>query len=253
MTPFRRVFPLLLLAAILSSAGGAQRARAEYREISVENGGKIAGTILTAGDVPILPPLPVFKQQEICGGNVVDFRLVVGPGDGLANAVVYLVDVPAGKPILRDHAVLLDNAKCAFIPHVRSGSVGQTLEIHNSDPFVHDAHAWLGTRTLFNDGILPGHTAHEPLSDAGLIHINCNVRHTWMQAYVYVGDNPYNAVTGPDGRYVIDGIPPGTYTVRVWHELLGNIDRSVTVESGKTTTVDAALPIVAPVPPAQAP
>jgi hypothetical protein len=74
-----------------------------------------------------------------------------------------------------------------------------------------------------------------------------------MQAYVYVGDNPYNAVTGADGRYVIDGIPPGTYTVRVWHELLGNIDRSVTVESGKTATVDVAFPIAAPIPPPQAP
>src|SRR5262249_55596074 len=50
-----------------------------------------------------------------------------------------------------------------------------------------------------------------------------------------------------------DQVPPGMYTVRVWHELLGSIDRPVTVEAGKTATVDFALPMVAPVPPAQAP
>jgi hypothetical protein len=73
---------------------------------------------------------------------------------------------------------------------VRSAAVGQTLEIHNSDPFLHDAHLWLGTRSLFNVGILPDHTRREPLADAGLIHINCNVRHTWMHAYVFVAENP---------------------------------------------------------------
>jgi hypothetical protein len=153
----------------------------------------------------------------------------------------------------RDRPVVLDNVKCAFVPHVLSATVGQTLEIHNSDPFPHDAHAWLGTRTLFNVGILPGHTSRQPLADAGLIHINCNVRHTWMHAYVSVSDDPYHAVTGADGRFAIDQVPPGTYTLRIWHELLGSVDRPVTVEAGKTATVDFALPATAPLPTPEAP
>jgi hypothetical protein len=74
-----------------------------------------------------------------------------------------------------------------------------------------------------------------------------------MHAYVFVADHPYHAVSGGDGRYLLDQVPPGTYTLRVWHEILGNIDRPVTVEAGKTATVDVALPLVAPVPPAHAP
>jgi hypothetical protein len=240
-----------LLAAVWSSAGVGE-AGADYREVPVADGGAVSGAVLVAGEVPGLPPQPVFKELKFCGEAMADERLVVGPGGVLANAVVDLIEVPAGKPVPRD-PVMLDNSKCAFVPHVRSATVGQTLEIHNSDPFLHDAHAWLGTRSLFNVGILPGHTTHQPLADAGLIHINCNVRHTWMHAYVFVADDPYHAVTGADGRFTIDQVPPGTYTVRVWHELLGSIDRPVTVEGGKTAQVDFALPMVAPVPPAQAP
>ena len=242
----------VFLVAIWLCAG-AQGVLAEYREVSVANGGTVAGTILVAGEVPVLAPQPVFKQLGFCGDTVPDQRLVVGPGGALANAVVELVGVTAGKPVPRDQAVVIDNVKCAFVPHVRSATVGQTLEIHNSDPFLHDAHAWLGTRTLFNVGILPGRTSRQPLTDAGLVHINCNVRHTWMHAYAFVGDNPYHAVTGADGRFAIDQVPPGSYTLRVWHELLGSVDRPVTVEPGKTATVDVAMPATAPLPPAEAP
>jgi plastocyanin len=232
---------------------GAWAVSAEYREVPVNDGAAISGTVLVAGKVPALPPQPVFKELKFCGDAMADQRLVVGRGGVLANAVVHLVDVSAGKPIPRDRPVLLDNVKCAFVPHVRSASVGQTLEIHNTDPFLHDAHAWLGTTSLFNVGILPGHTARQLLADPGLVHINCNVRHTWMHAYVFVADDPYHTVTGSDGRFVIDDVPPGTYTLRVWQELLGSIDRQVTVEPGKNITVDLALPLTAPVPPAEAP
>jgi len=224
----------------------ARGAAADYREIDVPNGGQITGVVLAAGEVPVLPPQPVFKQLDFCGSGLRDERLIVGAGGALQGAVVHLADVQAGKPVARQQPVVLDNVKCAFVPHVASGSVGQTLEIRNADPFLHDAHAWLGTRTLFNVGILPGHTSRQPLAEAGLIHINCNVRHTWMHAYLFVADDPYVAVTGADGRFTLEGVPPGAYTLRVWHELLGGLERPVTVEPGKTATVDFALPVVAP-------
>ncbi|MGH7789814.1 MAG: carboxypeptidase regulatory-like domain-containing protein [Candidatus Binatia bacterium] len=227
-------------------------AAAEYRAEPVVDGGSISGRVLAAGDIPQLPPQPVYKEHGVCGKALPDQRLMVGKGGALANAVVDVVGITAGKPIPRDRPVVFDNAKCQFVPHVAAGAVGQTVEFHNSDPFLHDAHAWLGTRTLFNIGVLPDHTARRPLTDAGLVHINCNVRHTWMHAYLFVGENPYAVVTGADGQFALDQVPPGTYTVRVWHELLGSLERPVTVEAGKTATVDFALPVTA-VEPAAAP
>lgn len=242
-----------VLVALVWLCALAQKGAAQYREENVVNGGTIAGTVLVGGDVPALPPLPVFKQLETCGSTIADERLVSGAGGALRNAVVYLPDIAAGKPIPRNQPVVFDNVKCAFVPHVLTASTGETLEIHNTDPFLHDAHAWLGTNTLFNVGILPGHSSHQPLTEAGLIHINCNVRHTWMHAYLFVAENPYHAVTGADGRFELTEVPPGNYKVRVWHELLGSVEAPVTVEPGKTTTVNLALAATAPVgPPAEA-
>jgi hypothetical protein len=233
---------LLLISSVVAATAPAAAA---YREIPVENGGSITGHVRVVGDVPALPPQPVFKQQETCGTTVPDERLVLGANKALRYAVVSLTDITAGKPVPRDRAVTLDNVKCAFAPHVVAASVGQMLIMHNSDPFLHDAHALMGERTLFNVAIPKGMTVRKPLAYAGLIHINCNVRHTWMHAYLFVAEHPYDTVTNDAGQFTIDGIPPGTYTLRVWHELLGSSERSVTVAAGQATTVDVDLQAVA--------
>jgi Carboxypeptidase regulatory-like domain len=77
-------------------------------------------------------------------------------------------------------------------------------------------------------------------------HLNCNVRHTWMHAYVFVTDDPYHSVTDGDGHFVLTDVPPGTYTIAVWHERLGSRERQVTVGPGETATVDFELEALAP-------
>ena len=140
----------------------------------------------------------------------------------------------------------LDNRKCAFVPHVLAASIGETLEMHNEDPFLHDAHAWLGTETLFNLAIPKGRTVRRVLDRPGVVHVNCNVRHTWMHAYLFVTEHPYHAVTDGRGQFVLDDVPPGVHTITVWHELLGSRERQVTVAAGETATVDFTLEPLAP-------
>ena len=219
----------------------AAPAGATYNGGPVANGGKIVGTVRVTGDIPSLPPQPVFKHQETCGTTVTDERLMTGPNGALRNAVVYLSGITSGKPVSRDTPVKLDNRKCAFVPHVVDGTVGQMIQIHNDDPFLHDAQALLGPRTLFNVAVPRGRTVRRPLADTGLVHINCNVRHTWMHAYLFVGENPYHAVSEGGGKFEIDDVPPGTYTLHVWHEMLGSVEQPVTVQGGKTTTLQIEL------------
>jgi hypothetical protein len=238
---------LRVLMAIGWLMAGTAATAADYRQVEVEGGGAIEGRVRVVGETPELPQQPVYTHVETCGQAVADERLVVGKDGALANAVVYLRDVPAGKPIPKE-PVTMDNVKCRFVPHVLAATVGQTLAIHNSDPFLHDAHAWLGAKSLFNRALVKGGTIREVLAEPGLVHINCNVRHTWMHAYLFVGQDPYHAVTGPDGRFRIDGIPPGTYTATMWHELVGSKDYQVSVAGGGTTTLDGALAITAPPP-----
>jgi plastocyanin len=240
----RRIAIVVASLATLCGAGASA-----YRETGVTNGGRIVGTVRVAGDVTPLPPQPVFKEKEFCGDSVPDERLVIDPAGHLGGAVVHLVGIEAGKRVPVAEPVRLDNRQCAFVPHVVAASVGQTLEMHNEDPFLHDAHAILGTQTLFNLAIPKGRTVHSVLAAPGVVHVNCNVRHTWMHAYLFVTDDPYHAVTDRDGRFALDDVPPGTHTITVWHELLGMSQRQVTVAPGETATVDFELAAVAPVKP----
>ena len=234
---------MLIASGILVAATATASA---YEEKTVTNGGSISGSVRVTGEIPVLPPMPVYKEGDACGATMRDERLLVGKDGVLQNAVVFLDGVDSGKPIRREDPVTLDNVKCAFVPHVAAGTVGQTLSMHNSDAFLHDAHAWMGARTVFNVALLKGKTKDQPLSEPGLIHINCNVRHTWMHAYLFVTEHPYRVVTDAGGRFSLDQVPPGTYRIAVWHELLGSREREVTVAAGQGATVDFELEAVAP-------
>jgi hypothetical protein len=174
-----------------------------------------------------------------------DQRLLRGKNGELQNAAVYLTEIQEGKALRPKEAVKLDNLGCAFVPHVFSATVGQSLVIQNSDPILHDAHAMLGSRTLFNVAVPKARSVTKRLMEPGLIHFNCNVRHTWMQAYGVVVEHPYHAVTGADGRFRLDDVPPGVWTLRIWHELLGSTDRQVHVEAGQNSQVRIELQPVA--------
>jgi hypothetical protein len=186
--------------------------------------------------------LPVYKNKEVCGESVPDERLVTGPDRGLRYAVVTVDGVRGGKAPERDLTLVLDNHACRFEPHVQVAEVGQWLEIRNSDPILHNADARLGQDTLFNVGLPPGRRVRKPLVRPGLVAFTCDVRHTWMSAWVAVADHPYHTVTDAYGAYEIRDLPAGRYTVRVWHEELGTLERPTTIEPGATATLDVEYP-----------
>ena len=204
--------------------------------------GAVSGTVKLEGTAPVRPPLPVFKNREVCGERVPDDRLVVGPGGGVRFAVVTVDGVRGGKKPERDVTLVLDNHGCRFDPHVQVAEVGQWLEIRNSDPILHNADARIGMETLFNVGLPPARRVRKPLARPGLVAFTCDVRHTWMGAFVAVTEDPYHTVTDAYGAYEIGDLPPGMYTLRVWHEELGTIERPLTIEAGGTASVDVSYP-----------
>ena len=70
-----------------------------------------------------------------------------------------------------------------------------------------------------------------------MVPFQCNV-HGWMQAHAGVLSHPFFAVTTPDGKFSIKGLPPGTYTIEAWHEKGGTQTGTVTVGKGETKTQD---------------
>lgn len=187
--------------------------------------GDVTGVVRYSGGAPAVPPLRVTKDQSTCGDAVPDDSLAVS-GGLLSNAIVSISAIPGVRP--QPTTVVLDQQRCRFVPRVLTAPVGSTVEIANSDPILHNAHGWSGKATVFNvPQSVAGQRAPKQLRKPGLVKVGCDV-HAWMSAWIWVAEGPA-AVTAPDGSFRLAGVPPGTYTVKVWHERLGEQTAPVTV------------------------
>jgi hypothetical protein len=190
-----------------------------YEEAPVPDGGSLTGTVKLGGTPPRLEPIPVKKDRTVCGERTDSEALVVGPSGGVKNAVILVEGVTRGKKAGQD--VVLDNAKCRFVPHVSVVMLGSSPRVRNSDPILHSTHGfWDGKANAFNLA-LPQRGQEVPikryLKKPGVVEIRCDA-HTHMHAWTLVHDSPYFAVTEDDGSFRIDGIPPGKYRVAMWHQ-----------------------------------
>ena len=199
-------------------------------------GGTITGVAITA--LPAMRPLRVTMDMKVCGAEVPDETIAVGAGGALANVVVTLSGVKASSPY-PDPQVL--NEKCRFLPRVQLARPGAPTKTTSHDALLHTTNAQQdGGHTLFNVGLpVPNMVVTRPLNGPGLVRITCNT-HQWMRGFVIVTDE-MGAVTGPDGSFTLKGVPPGTYELKVWHELLKAAPAKVTVTAGGTATVKLAL------------
>ena len=104
---------------------------------------------------------------------------------------------------------------------------------------VHDTPTDSGNKER-NQAMLPGGPPLTFVFDAPeqFLRFKCDV-HPWMFAYVSVFDNPYFAVTGPDGHFKIANVPPGKYTLEAHHRKAGVLTKDVEVKA--TGNAEAAL------------
>jgi hypothetical protein len=206
-----------------------------YETMEVKNGGSIEGTVEFAGpNVPEDQVVDVVPDYTYCGKTLAAGRYLIKDRK-IKNVVVYIDEINAGKPIPSE-PVTLTNLKCVFVPHVAVGFKGNTFIERNDDPIFHNVHTYAGGKTMYNVDLPGGGTAiTKPLTDTGLIEVECDMHH-WMHGYLYVTDHPYSTVTDADGKFFLKDVPPGTYTVVAWHEMLNKIvEHDVKVESGKVT------------------
>lgn len=198
----------------------------------------VSGTISFTGTAP-KPKKIDMSQDPMCKGTNETQELVVNNGK-LANVFVY-VKTGAEKYAFAvpSTPAKLDQSGCKYEPHVLGVMAGQTIDIINSDNTTHNIHPTPKDNREWNKSQPP---QSAPITDSFareeiMLPVKCN-QHPWMKMYVNVVKTPLYAVSGPDGKFEIKGLPPGTYTITAVQEKLGSQDMQVTVGPKESKTVD---------------
>jgi plastocyanin len=224
---------LVLSAAIFALPVSSM---AQYKAGDVKDGGSISGTVKYKGTAPAPKKLEVSKDKEVCGKTPkVDQSLVVNNGN-LANAVVTITDIKSGKKI-DAKKVTLDQKNCEYQPHVLAFPAGSTVEILNPDGILHNVHSYSKVNSPFNMA-QPKFKKNldVKIDKPEAIEIKCDV-HGWMHGWLVATESPYVAVTDNSGNFKLTDVPPGSYTVEVWHEKLGKNTQKVTVKAKEDAKV----------------
>jgi hypothetical protein len=241
-----RLWILALCALpVLAGCGGGSEPSSEAPAsdapaVDTANAGGISGAVTFAGadtDTPI-----AMDADPVCAGlhpTPVDTNEIAVKDGKLANVFVYVKSGLEGKSFpTPTEKKEVDQVGCLYTPRVQGIQTGQALAIKNTDATLHNVHALPTTNQEFNQAQPQGLPPFDKTFDKQevMVKIKCDV-HPWMASYVGVLPHPYYAVSGEDGAFSMEKLPPGTYTIEAWHEKLGTQTQEVTIAPNQTATV----------------
>lgn len=204
-------------------------------------GATVHGIVRFDGKVPLAKPVsmmadPVCAKQHAT--PMVAQDIVADSKGDLQNVVVYVSEGlgdrtfdPPAEP------ATVEQKGCMYLPHVMAVRANQKLELVNNDPTSHNIHPQPANNREWNKAEPPGSKMEESFGREEIaIPVKCNV-HPWMRGYIAVFKHPFFAVTGKDGSFDLSNLPPGTYTIKAWHEKLGTSTQTVTIGATETKEI----------------
>lgn len=214
-----------------------------YQVAAVADAARISGVVRYAAQAGRPALLKLSGDCEFCRKfGLRSEALLQGPRGGLQNVVVYLSGIRQGKAAPAEVPTMAED-RCTFSPHVLSMGLGK-LRLLNRDPVLNTFHAVeLSTgRTIFNIGMpRKDQQALRRVRRPGVIKMLCDV-HPWEVGYVLGFEHPYHAVSDARGRFTLDQVPPGRYTLGLWHEQLGRRSREVQLGPGAHLKLELTYP-----------
>src|SRR5580700_614701 len=144
-----------------------------------------------------------------------------------SGVVVWLERLDAPAPEAKARTVSIVQKQKRFVPHIVGIPVGSAVDFHNA--FSNFA------GQTFDVGLYaPGTTQKVRFARPGVVRVFCNI-HPTMSAVIVVEPTPYSAVSGKTGDFSIEGVEPGDYRLRVFHErsseqTLAALQKKVTVD-----------------------
>ena len=240
------VFAALLLAA----CGGAEapakpgaEAPLPLAQVDPATAGTVTGKVTFAGPAPVMPAIDMASNPNCERQHKTPLKAetaVVNPNGTLRYVFIWIKDgLPKARWNPPAEPVRLDQSGCVYTPHVLGIMQGQQLEILNSDPVNHDLHAESKVNPAWNESQPPRAEHKFKVFNASevMFPMTCNV-HPWMRSWIAVSPHPFFAVTGSDGSFRLNGVPPGTYTIEAVHEQFGRKQATLTLAPGGAATLD---------------
>jgi hypothetical protein len=220
------------------------RPAARYQSDAAASGAAITGIVTAPASLTAGAPVTTGRDSAICGPTVAD-ESVVRQGNGLGGAVVWLDDIRRGRPLPLQRRLELESDKCRLTPRVQAGVVGSAVNVLAHDGFRQHLRFLAGGEREPRAVVLLGDyeqviPTERPFAEPGLVVVR-DSDHAWPTAYLAVFDHPYFAVTAPNGTFRIDGVPPGRYTLKVWHERTMPAEQQVDVSATGAATAMITL------------
>ena len=159
-------------------------------------------------------------------------------------SVVYLETAPrAAFEQSEDRRARMDQRNERFVPHVLAIVAGTYVDFPNGDNTYHNVFSLSKTKEFNLGRYAVGKSKAVRFERPGIVRVFCDI-HSHMNAFILVFAHRYFAVTDDEGRYRIENVPPGTYTVEVWNETIrGEAPRkTITIgESGGDADADFTI------------
>ncbi|MGD9857777.1 MAG: hypothetical protein AB7U20_22770 [Planctomycetaceae bacterium] len=223
--------------------------------------GTFWGVVRVHGDLPALPPLvrtgdalvSNLGTGEVLVRAAADIpdadSLLVGAEHGLANVFVFRKPAPpVFEADVSGEAIAITSRNNRFEPHCAIARVGQDVRLTSQASVATNFHLFPVRNETRNQVIAPNDAAGIELQFARNEPLPFKVAddiHPWKSAYLLVVDHPFAALTDENGRFEIEGLPPGEHVFRFWHERGGFIERDYVVTIGDDEGVEAAITVEA--------
>ncbi len=237
--PFGPIGGLIILLAGVVLAGGPDR----EGPTGGQGAGRLVGTVMVGPDLSTERVRFNLYPDLISPSNLPPAS--TEPQTELKNVVVYFETVPAGagRPAGTAAERVMKQEGLRFVPHVLAVEKGASVAFPNGDPIFHNVFS-LSRNASFDLGRYPQDRSKSVRFDeTGIVRVFCHI-HSDMSGVILVLDNPFFAVPDDQGRYQVDGVPPGSYKVVAWHERARTLEARVRIEAEKTTVLDLEIPLV---------